>query len=250
MKNSKLLKGLAIGLMAIGFFVGLNAFIVLNGIPPCDGMGAIGSLTVDAASNFLQSNADVLLFLNEVEISEYNGFNFVRALELVVSAIEKLEKARADYAQMSTLSDSPCHGMVMSGKLQTFDYGRLVAEEQLNKEIMGLAAAYLVKGDVAGVYKKMLTDVDAILGMAVGSNGERMMSDDQILQASALAEFRPGVYKKMLADVDVILADLYAMRETLKKEVQPGLDSCWILLHRYSDAILFGNYVTLVFYHL
>ena len=208
MKNSKLLKGLAIGLMAIGFFVGLNAFIVLNGIPPCDGMGAIGSLTVDAASNFLQSNADVLLFLNEVEISEYNGFNFVRALELVVSAIEKLEKARADYAQMSTLSDSPCHGMVMSGKLQTFDYGRLVAEEQLNKEIMGLAAAYLVKGDVA------------------------------------------GVYKKMLADVDVILADLYAMRETLKKEVQPGLDSCWILLHRYSDAILFGNYVTLVFYHL
>jgi len=208
MKNSKLLKGLAIGLMAIGFFVGLNAFIVLNGIPPCDGMGAIGSLTVDAASNFLQSNADVLLFLNEVEISEYNGFNFVRALELVVSAIEKLEKARADYAQMSTLSDSPCHGMVMSGKLQTFDYGRLVAEEQLNKEIMGLAAAYLVKGDVAGVYKKMLTDVDAIL------------------------------------------ADLYAMRETLKKEVQPGLDSCWILLHRYSDAILFGNYVTLVFYHL
>ena len=212
MKNSKFLKGLVIGLMVIGFYVGLNALIVLNGVPPCDGMVALGGLTVDAASNFLQSNANVLLFLNEVEISEYNGFNFVRALEFVGSAIEKLEKARTDYGEMVVMSDGPgappCDKMVANGKLQTFDYEGLVAKEQLNKEIMSLAASYLVKGDV------------------------------------------PGVYKKMLADVDLILAELYAMRDTLKKEAQPNLASCWTLLHRYSDTILFGNYVTLVFYHL
>jgi hypothetical protein len=211
MKNSKLLKGLVIGLMVIGLFVGLNAFIVLNGIP-CDGMVALGGLTVNAASNFLQSNADVLLFLNEVEVSEINGFNYVRSLELIGSAIEKLEKARTDYEGMVVMSDGPgdppCDKMVANGKLRTFDYEGLVAKEGLNKEVMSLAASFLVKGDIAGVYKKMLTEVD------------------------------------------LILADLYAMRDTLKKEVQPDLASCWTLLHRYSDAILFGNYVTLVFYHL
>jgi hypothetical protein len=212
MKNAKLLKGLVIGLMVIGLFAGLNAFIVLNGIPPCDGMVALGGLTVDAASNFLQSNANVLLFLNEVEISESNGFNPVRALELVGSAIEKLERARADYAEMVVMSDGPggppCDKMMVNGRLGTFDYAGLVAKEGLNKEIMSLAASYLVKGDIA------------------------------------------GVYRKVLSDVDVILADLYTMRDTLKKEAQPSLASCWTLLHRYSDAILFGNYVTLVFYQL
>lgn len=211
MKNSKLLKGLVIGLMVIGLFVGLNAFIVLNGIP-CDGMIALGGLTVNAASNFLQSNADVLLFLNEVEISEINGFNYVRSLELIDSAIEKLEKARTNYDGMVVMNyspgDPPCDKMMANGKLGTFDYAGLVAKEGLNKEVMSLAASYLVKGDIA------------------------------------------GVYRKVLADVDLILADLYTMKDMLKKEVQPSLASCWTLLHRYSDTILFGNYVTLVFYHL
>lgn len=213
MKNSKLLKCLVIGLMLFGFYVGLNALIMLNGIPPCaEGWVPIPGLTVNAASNFLQSNADALLFLNEVEISEINGFNYVRSLELIDSAIEKLEKARANYDRMVVIVDGPgeppCDKMVANGKLGTFDYEGLVAMEGLNKEIMSLAAAYLVKGDIA------------------------------------------GVYKKVLADVDIILADLYAMRDMLKKEVQPNLASCWTLLHRYSDTILFGNYITLVFYHL
>jgi hypothetical protein len=213
MKNSKFWKGLVVGLMVIGFYVGLNALIVLNGIPPCaEGWVPIPGMTVNAASNFLQSNADALLFLNEVEISEINGFNFVRSRDLIDSAIEKLEKTRANYDRMVVIVDGPggppCDKMVADGKLLTFDYEGLVAREGLNKEIMSLAAAYLLKGDIA------------------------------------------GVYKKMLADVDLILADLYAMKDMLKKEAQPGLDSCWMLLHRYSDAILFGNYVTLVFYHL
>jgi hypothetical protein len=213
MKNSKLLKCLVIGLMLFGFYVGLNALIMLNGIPPCaEGWVPIPGLTVNAASNFLQSNADMLLFLNEVEISEINGFNYVRSLELIDSAIEKLEKARANYDGMVVIadgpSDRPCDKMVANGKLLTFDYEGLVAKEGLNKEIMSLATAYLVKGDIA------------------------------------------GVYKKVLADVDLILADLYTMRDMLKKEVQPSLASCWTLLHRYSDTILFGNYITLVFYHL
>lgn len=213
MKNSKLFKGLVIGLMLIGFYVGLNALIVLNGIPPCEeGWVPIPGLTVNAASNFLQSNADALLFLNEVEISEINGFNLVRSRELIDSAIEKLEKARVNYEGMVVIVDGPgvppCDKLVADGKLLTFDYDGLVAQEGLNKEIMSLVASYLVKGDIA------------------------------------------GVYKKVLADVDVILADLNTMRDMLKKEVQPGLASCWTLLHRYSDTILFGNYVTLVFYHL
>lgn len=208
MRNAKFFKGLVIVLMVIGFYVGLNAFIMLNGIPPCDGEKAIERLTVDAASYFLQSNADALLLLSEIEISGANGLNFARALEFTESAIEKLEKARADYLEMIIVSKSPCDKAALIEKLQAFDYGRLAGEEQLNKEIMSLAASYLVKGDI------------------------------------------PGVYEKTTSDVNVILSGLYEMRDLLKKEVQPDLDSCWTLLHRYSDTLLFGNYVTLVFYHL
>ena len=60
---------------------------------------------------------------------------------------------------------------------------------------------------------------DAVLNLAVGPNGERTMTDDQMLQAAAFAEFRPDKIPKVEKPADVKRA-----REILLRRLSSNTD--------------------------
>ena len=168
MNHHKLVKTILLVLLIVSFSVYLGAWIVLNGIPPrVSGVDnvVLEDLTVDGASLFLQSNAEALLLLNEMEISDRGGFNFFVAQRLTDSAIEKLENARQKYQRIVDLGGKvPLEGSARV-KLSGFDYNGLAVTEDLNREMMKRVGAYLSRGDLPGLYRKNMQNVDLILGV-------------------------------------------------------------------------------------
>jgi hypothetical protein len=59
-----------------------------------------------------------------------------------------------------------------------------------------------------------------------------------------------GLYRRHIESIDVILGDLYDVRTQLKEGNLPVIDTFWSLLHEYSEALLVGNYATMVFVNL
>jgi len=59
-----------------------------------------------------------------------------------------------------------------------------------------------------------------------------------------------GLYKRHVNSIDTILGKLYSVRNQLREGNLPVIDTFWSLLHQYSDALLIGNYSTMVFVNL
>ncbi len=58
-----------------------------------------------------------------------------------------------------------------------------------------------------------------------------------------------GVLRKNLNHVDAIIMGMRRIRRLMVRETRPSMESIWRLLKDYSYAILYCNYVTLVFYN-
>lgn len=59
-----------------------------------------------------------------------------------------------------------------------------------------------------------------------------------------------GLYAKNIENIDGILQRLYQIRTLLSEGKQPAISSFWSLLHRYTDAILLGNYASMAFVNI
>jgi hypothetical protein len=59
-----------------------------------------------------------------------------------------------------------------------------------------------------------------------------------------------GLYHQNIANIDSILILLNEIRGTLSNGNHPEMNKFWTLLQQYSDAILLGNYATVVFNHM
>jgi hypothetical protein len=53
-----------------------------------------------------------------------------------------------------------------------------------------------------------------------------------------------GVYKHSITNINELLNILTVMRDKVKVNEKPGISTCWMLLQKYSDTTLFGNYST------
>jgi len=53
-----------------------------------------------------------------------------------------------------------------------------------------------------------------------------------------------GVYKHSIDSINELLNILYVLRDKVKVNKKPGISTCWLLLQKYSDTTLFGNYST------
>jgi hypothetical protein len=53
-----------------------------------------------------------------------------------------------------------------------------------------------------------------------------------------------GVYKHSIESINELLNILYVMRDKVKVNKKPDISTCWLLLQKYSDTTLFGNYST------
>lgn len=162
LKKRNFLKIFVVLVVILLAYTYLHAIIALN-YPPCDYKSDQNDLIIEGTSLFLQSNSDVLLLLNEVEIAEKMAFDFDYVFKLTESAIFKLEKARIHYLDAMNFGKIICDEKGEAESYAKFDYESFAEKNHLNKEIMAEVSELLKKGDVAGVYEKSVNDMDSIL---------------------------------------------------------------------------------------
>jgi len=162
MKKKNLLKIFSLIVILLVAYTYVHAIIALN-YPICIDKSDQNDLIIEGTSMFLQSNSDVLLLLNEVEIAEIKAFDFDYAFKLTESAIYKLEKAKILYTDVIDFGKVGCDGKGDAEKFAKFDYDSFAEKNHLNKEIMAEVSELLKKGDVIAVYEKSINDINEIL---------------------------------------------------------------------------------------
>lgn len=135
---------------------------IANGGESGDGKGESGSLIIDGASNFLQSYANILMLLNESELSSTIGFDFAVARSAVDTAAIKLKNSREKYLQALLLMKQATYSSSFIQGLKDFHYDKFAEEHHLNPCIMQRVSTYLSKGDVIGVYENVIKDLDVL----------------------------------------------------------------------------------------
>jgi len=227
MKKKNLLKIFSLIVILLVAYTYVHAIIALNYPPIIYGdKSDQNDLIIEGTSMFLQSNSDILLLLNEVEIAEIKAFDFDYAFKLTESAIFKLGNARVHYLDainFKIICDEKGEAEsyakfgyesfeernhINAESYAKFDYKLFAKKNHLNKEIMDEVSEFLKKGDVTGVYEKSINDMDSIL--------------------STLKEIKKGILMKQKPDIKLF----------------------WSLLQKYNILGLYGNYATLVFYSI
>lgn len=175
--------------------------------PPIDGenesAGVINSLIVDGAANFLDSYSYFLRLLKESEISP-EQMDYQKADQLIDVLVPYLEASKANYATAFSLMKGLSINPDKLQRLETFDYAGLAAKRRLHSDGMNQVAAFLGKGDVNGIYGKIIDDLDRILKRIKAVRGDIKnnispgMEDLRILyqQYSDLMEF--GYYSSLV----------------------------------------------------
>jgi hypothetical protein len=126
---------------------------------------AINQYVVEGAGHFLKSHATILDFLNKIELNDLNGADFIELQNLIDTAIFHMENARLAYADLTQLAEVTPYNPDVIAALRTFNYGKFRHDNELNFEIFWKVRSYLKRGDVRGVYRKMLRETEGILNI-------------------------------------------------------------------------------------
>ncbi|MCP5107334.1 MAG: hypothetical protein GY950_28365 [bacterium] len=124
---------------------------------------SIKSSIIYGAGYILKSNSEMMLFLNKVELSELNGINYNEIGNIINSAIENMEMAKEYYIYLKQTADSRAYNPAMIELLVSFDYAAFQKEKGMNATVFQDVQKYLSKGDVRGVFSRLLTDTGDIL---------------------------------------------------------------------------------------
>ena len=166
MKRNQLFKLIAVSIILTSAVAYLHAFVVFNDIYPVfDSPDArnVETLTIDGTSYFLKSNADVFLLLNEVEIGYPNALHFQNALGLTRSALNKLNIARERYLQIINLASGSGYTGHKIQRLNQFNYAGFADSHNLDGKIMKQVELYFKHGDIIGLYRENIKNIDSIL---------------------------------------------------------------------------------------
>lgn len=135
-------------------------------IPPEGNKGtSMRSFIINAAGDFLQSYSNMLTFLNKIERSELEGLNYVEIQSYLDSAIEYMTEVKTGYVEITHEADMSTYNQEVIYKLLIFDYNAYEKANALNHTIFIDVESYLKKGDVKGIYHKLLADVEGMLNI-------------------------------------------------------------------------------------
>lgn len=124
---------------------------------------AIQWLVVQGAGHFLKADSEILLFLNKIEMSQFNGIDYSDIQPHLTSAISEMEAARDNYLDLKALSDSAPYNHTFVNHLKKFDYDKHQQLKKLSTETIQEVKSYLGEGDVKGFYAAFLKKTEAIL---------------------------------------------------------------------------------------
>jgi hypothetical protein len=184
----------SIGLLLIVFLFAVSPLCAAwfgNDTYPCPGCAkSIGSssddVIVDGASAFLQSYAQVLLLLNESELSSKYGFNFSSSGTIVDLALAKLSEAKKNYSGYLQCLEQTVISKDYIDCLIGIDYNALVEKRNLDPCMMAKVAFFLKKGDIKGLfyeYVNRLEELRVILEIVSGSIKNSIIPDMEGLRS-------------------------------------------------------------------
>jgi predicted membrane metal-binding protein len=151
------------------FYFTLNAFWILNDpktttVSTVRNTMAAGvrSGIVDASSELLQAAAEAYQFMNEIELAEVQSLDYAAAQARIEAAIEHLQ--RTIWAMEWVIKRAETIGVEPDRveRLRAFDYQQLTTRFNLNSEIMTRVTAFLSQGDVIGLYRQHLANLQRI----------------------------------------------------------------------------------------
>jgi hypothetical protein len=151
-------------LLVIAFgILNINAFGLIMGnysestiCKDCESKTAVRTRVVNGGAYFLNAYAEILLFLQRIEVSETQTLDYNELGEILGRARESLNRAESAYRSLVALTDVIPLDPVPVRRLQEFDYDSFREENRLNRAICREVAGYLSKGDVRGFFRQVL----------------------------------------------------------------------------------------------
>jgi len=145
----------------------LKAAITMNDIvrvfPDIDG-NSIEDNVIDGASNFLSSYSNALMASNSESSSSYNNEeNHTTSLNQIETAKEVLIKSKLAYENALELGRKSEYIFFFQDKLKNFNYQRCIQELALDQNLADEVVYFLRAGNVLGLYKKNIENIDEIL---------------------------------------------------------------------------------------
>jgi len=126
---------------------------------------AIGDYIVDGAGYFLDSYDKTLIFMKKAEWYEKQVVSNDELINLLDNALEQMKLAYTTYVSLNQLAYSTPYNPVVIEALKNFNYDGFQAEYNLNSEIFADVKNYLCKGDIRGVYRKVMWDTAQLIGL-------------------------------------------------------------------------------------
>lgn len=126
---------------------------------------SIREYVIQGAGYFLNAHADIFLFSNKVELAELNGVNYAEMQQIMAAAVQAMADAETTYSTLVQIADGTPYNSEIIAKLIAFDYDTFQQQNGLNAEIFAQVKEYLGKGDIRGVYYRMLSDIRESLAL-------------------------------------------------------------------------------------
>ena len=122
----------------------------------------IRELVIISAGYYLKGQSHINALSEKVELSDIQKTSYYNLRVDVNNSIDNIYNAWYYYQQLESKADYTPYNEVVIRKLATFDYDRFQEKNGLIKDVFNDVKAYLIKGDVRGVYSRISSDIETI----------------------------------------------------------------------------------------
>jgi hypothetical protein len=206
-KNKNLILKMIVGIFLIAFLnLSIYGYVWANYSPivfceECDEKSTINNFVIEGGGHFLKGYSYVLTLLNKIELSDLQGIDYKELQQIADNAVSNMDNAKTTYLSLVELAASTPYNPGSIQKLKDFDYDCFQNEHQLNSIIFKEAVSYLEKGDVRGIYNKLLVEIENILN--------RLYSIKSAIDSETFPEI-PAIWKLNQACSETMLFGQYA----------------------------------------
>lgn len=130
---------------------------------------------VTGSLHFLKAKSNIDMLLYEYEKSALQSFNTAVSFDYLEKGIAELEASRKSYNEALLIGTRLGYSQAKSELFQSFNYDDLIQLSNYNQLIATKVKNYLSKGDILGLYKKNIENLDEILDTLYAIN-DRMKS--------------------------------------------------------------------------
>jgi hypothetical protein len=122
---------------------------------------------VRGAGYFLQAYANILQFMNHVELSTLKGMDYQQPQSLLDSALTQMIQANATFTHLIHTAGYTPYNPYTIETLKKFNYEEFCLTHRMNKEIFAEVQSYLGSGSVTEMYGKIISDTENIIKLII-----------------------------------------------------------------------------------